>query len=196
MIRFSYSYLILLLCFVFSSCQTDYANLATYSAANQLQAVIETPAGSSHKIRYNRTTKAFENETQGGKANVLNFLPYPGNYGFIPSTEVGANGRGISVLVLSEQAEAGTVLEIVPIATLMLEKYNGDLYPIIIAVPARPSEQTIKATNLATLSEQYPAVKSILQQWFVYHNHTASLKFIGWKDAQFAEKEIQRWMKL
>ena len=196
MIRLSYTLLLLLGTLLLISCQTDYATLPTYSGARQLQTVVETPAGSSHTVKYNRKTKAFENDKEAGQDRVIRFLPYPGNYGFIPSTEVGTNGRGLSTLLLSDRAEAGTVIEIIPVAALLLEKPNGDLYPVIISVPARPSARTVDATDLATLSRKYPAVKSILQQWFMHHNHSYPLKYIGWKDEQFAEKEIQRWMKL
>lgn len=189
-------YLLFIVIAFTTACQTNYAELPTYSGARQLQAVIEIPAGSNQKVKYNPATKAFENEKLAGKDDVVNFLPYPGNYGFIPSTEVGADKRGLSILVLAERTETGTVMEVIPVATLMLEKPTGDLYPVIIAIPARPSEQLIKAYNYASLTIEYPVVKSMLQQWFVHHNSAAPLKFIGWKDEKFAEKEIQRWMHL
>ncbi|NDK55208.1 inorganic diphosphatase [Pontibacter fetidus] len=194
--RSTYTLLLILSILWLTSCQTDYATLPTYSGARQLQAVIETPAGSSHTVKYNRASKAFENDKEAGQDRVIRFLPYPGNYGFIPSTETGTNGRNLSTLILAERADAGTVLEIIPVATLLLEKPNGDLYPVIISVPARPSARTVDATDYITLSRKYPAVKSILQQWFMHHNHSYPLKYVGWKDEQFAEKEIQRWMKL
>lgn len=196
MSRLYFTFLLLLVTIALSACKTNYAELPTYSGARQLQAVIEIPAGSNQKISYNPANKAFENEKLAGHDHVVQHLPYPGNYGFVPSTEVGKNGRGLSVLVLGERAETGTVKEVLPVATLMLEKPTGDLYPIVVAVPARPSEQLIKAYNYASLSLEYPEVKTILLQWFVHHNRTAPLKFIGWKDEKFAEKEIHRWMKL
>ncbi|WP_162427547.1 inorganic diphosphatase [Pontibacter pudoricolor] len=196
MTRIASASLLLVFTLLLYSCQTDYASLPTYTGARQLQAVIETPAGSSHAVKYDLKTKTFINEKLAGQDKILQFLPYPGNYGFIPSTEVGANSRGLSTLVLAERIESGTVTEVIPIATLMLEKSSGDLYPVIITVPARPSERTIKATNFKSLSIEYPAVKQILQQWFVHYTHPNSIKFVGWKDEHFAEKEIQRWMKL
>lgn len=188
--------LLLALTIISTACQTNYAELPTYSGARQLQAVIETPAGSGHHVQYNTQAKSFESSGHRGQSDGIPYLPYPANYGFIPSTEVGADGRGLSTMVLTGSRETGTVLEVVPIATLMLEKPTGDLYPVIISVPARPSERTIPVTDYKSLSSQYPGVKSILQQWFVQHDPGRQLKFIGWKDEQFAEKEIRRWMKL
>ncbi|MBC5773896.1 inorganic diphosphatase [Pontibacter sp. KCTC 32443] len=193
---YRYTLFLLLLTLCLYSCQTDYAALPTYSGARQLQAVVETPAGSSHTMKYNPQLKEFENDKEAGKDRVINSLPYPGNYGFIPSTEVGSNGRGLSTFIIADRTETGTVMEVIPIATLMLEKANGDLYPVIISVPSRPSERLITATDYASLSKEYTSVKSILQQWFVSDAKPSRHKFISWKDEQFAEKEIQRWMKL
>lgn len=179
-----------------AGCKTDYADLSTYSNSRQLQAVIETPAGTSYKVRYNRETKEFVNEKEAGLDRVIRFLPYPGNYGFIPSTETEEDGRGLGIFVIAESVATGTVMDVIPVATLLLQHVNGDLEAIVVAVPARPSEQLISATDYRSLSQQYPAVKEIIQKWFAHHHPTAQTKVVGWKDEQFAEKEIQRWMKL
>lgn len=178
-----------------TACQEDYASLPTYTPRKQLQAVIEVPAGSATKLHYNRQTKAFEAEQQAGQDRVINFLPYPANFGFIPSTETNAQAKPLEVVVLSGRLESGTVLEVIPIGVLQLET-DGNLNHKIIAVPARPSERTINAADYTSFHSDYPAAKAILQQWFVYHNPSAKSKFIGWRNEQFAEQEIQRWMKL
>lgn len=178
-----------------TSCKTDYANLPTYSGTKQLQAVIEVPAGNNLQLKYNHQTQEFVSDKNAGRDRVIEFLPFPGNYGFIPSTEVNKNGSGLPILVLSERVETGTVMEVLPLGVLQLET-SGELEPIVIAVPARPSERTINATSLATLSLNYPAVLTILREWFVNRNRSRNTKFIAWRDERFADKEIQRWMKL
>ncbi|WP_347157871.1 inorganic diphosphatase [Pontibacter chitinilyticus] len=178
-----------------SACKTDYANLPTYSANKQLQAVIETPAGSSQPLRYDRQTKAFVPVKEAGKEQVIAYLPYPANFGFIPSTEVSSSGEGLEVLVLAGSREPGTVLEVIPLGVLQLET-AGELEHIIVAIPARPSEQTIATADFSSFSRQYPTVKYMLQTWFAHHNPTARTNFVGWRDNRFADEEIQRWMKL
>ncbi|MCC9137919.1 inorganic diphosphatase [Pontibacter silvestris] len=178
-----------------TSCKTDYANLPTYTINKQLQAVIEVPAGNNHKLQYNLETREFENKKVAGQDYVARYLPYPGNLGFIPSTEVSSNGRGLEVLVISERVEPGTVMEITPIAVLQLET-TAELKSVIIAVPARPSEQTFMATDYESFSKEYPAAKDILKAWFVHYNANAQTKFVAWRDEAFAKQEIQRWMKL
>ncbi|MFT2010097.1 inorganic diphosphatase [Pontibacter sp. 13R65] len=190
-----YASLLLLLTLLCSACKTDYANLPTYTPNKQLQAVIETPAGNNHKMVFDRTSQEFISEKEAGKDRIIRFLPYPGNYGFIPSTEVGGKGAPLEVLVLSERAETGTVIEIIPIGVLQLE-IAGELHPQIIAIPARPSEQLISAHDFRSFSKQYPAIKKILEDWFLHHNAAAKTRMGGWRDDKFADQMIQRWMKL
>ncbi|RAU83695.1 inorganic diphosphatase [Pontibacter arcticus] len=176
-------------------CKTDYAGLPTYSPAKQLQAVIEVSAGKSQVLHYDHQTKTFVPDKLAGQDRVIEFLPYPANFGFIPSTEIDHAGKGLEILVISESAEPGTVMEVIPLAVLQLQT-NGELQHIIIAIPARPSEQTVSATDYASFSERYPAIKEILQKWFTNNTPTARTTFVGWKNERFADQEIQRWMKL
>ena len=71
------------------------------------------------------------------KDRVVNFLPYPGNYGFIPSTMMSesAGGDGDALGYFSDFAESmttGTVLEVIPIAALMMVD-GGEIDTKIIA---------------------------------------------------------------
>jgi inorganic pyrophosphatase len=191
-----YLVLVIMLVVSLSSCKTDYAKLPTYSNTRQLQAVIEVPAGTNQQIEYNRQSKEFENGKEAGKDKVIKFLPYPGNFGFIPSTELEKDGRGLNVFVIAESVATSTVMDILPIASLLLEDAEGEIEALIIAVPARPSKQLISATDYKELSQHNPAVKQILQQWFTHREPGNRTKVVGWKDEIFAEKEIQRWMDL
>lgn len=187
--------LLLLALIYLTGCKTNYAELPTYNGAKQLQAVIEVPAGNNHQLKYDLSTQEFVNDKEAGQDRVIGFLPFPGNYGFIPSTEVSKNGRGLNIMVLSEREETGTVMEVIPVAVLQLET-AGELEPIVVAVPARPSMRTIDAIDYSSFSREYPAVKEILKEWFVNRKTTRHTKFVAWRDDKFADKEIQRWMKL
>ncbi|PRY16449.1 inorganic pyrophosphatase [Pontibacter ummariensis] len=186
---------LLLLAVLLYACKTDYTALPTYTPTKQLQAVIETPAGNNHKLVYNQEKQEFVRDQDAGLDRVVPFLPYPANLGFIPSTEINKSGKGLEILVLSERLETGAVVEVVPVGLLQLET-AGELQHIVVAVPARPSERQIQATNYASLSADYSGVKTILATWFTHSSPGASTKFVGWRDERFADKEIQRWMKL
>ncbi|MFD2513798.1 inorganic diphosphatase [Pontibacter locisalis] len=190
-----YLFLLLTPTLLLVSCKTDYQNIPTYTGTRQLQAVIEVPAGNNHQLKYDLKKQEFVNAKDAGKDKLVEFLPFPGNYGFIPSTELGQNDRGLNILVLSERVETGSVLEVLPVGVLQLET-AGNLEPVIVAVPARPSDRTISATTMSELTKKYPAAKEIIRLWFTHENPALNTKFVAWRDEQFADQEIQRWMKL
>lgn len=177
-----------LLALLLFSCKKDYAELPAYTGNKQLQAVIETPAGSNHKLVYNRENKEFISDKFADMDRVIGFLPYPGNFGFIPSTEIDSNGKGLEILVLSERVETGAVVEVIPVGLIQLET-AGELQHIVVAVPARPSERRIDVTNFVALSQEYPAVKTILQNWFANYNPAARTSFVGWRDENSPTKK-------
>lgn len=125
-------------------------------------------------------------------------MPFPGNFGFIPSTDLRINNlstsKPLEAIVLAEQAPVGTIYETTPLATLLVET-AGELKYIVVAVPSRPSEQIISATDLASFSANYPAAKEIIQRWFIAAFKHKSYKFIGWKDERFTEQLIQKYLK-
>ena len=97
-----------------------------------------------------------------GKTRIIDFLSYPGNYGFIPSTlmskEIGGDGDSLDILVLSQSIATGTVIEVNPIAILTLID-NGEIDSKIIAVPTNKNNRIITATSYEELESKYPNVK-------------------------------------
>jgi inorganic pyrophosphatase len=181
-----------------AGCKTDYENLPAFSDTKQLQAVIEIPAGNAHKYEYNPDTREFQVDKEAGRDRIISFLPYPVNYGFIPSTLMdksrGGDGDPLDVLVLGESRETGTVMEILPIGVLLLED-AGELDYKVLAVPAKPSERLIEATSYEELNTKYPAIKKILEEWFLNYNPKDRCRIMGWKDERFAEEQVRKWMK-
>lgn len=180
---------------VFLGCsnQVDYYNLPLYSKQNFVQAVIEIPAGTNKKYEYNKETFQFEIDQKNGKDRIINFLPYVGNYGFIPSTysnpKLGGDGDALDVLVLSESQPTGTVLEITPIAMLKLID-EGDIDYKIIAVNSNVNSQIISSKTLTDFTLNYPEVKSIIELWFLNYNKDDDAKIEGWADEKEAVAEI------
>ena len=83
----------------------DFENLPTYTEQG-INVVVEIPAGTNHKIEFDKKNKKFVVDQKNGKDRIIDFLPYPGNYGFIPSTymdpAVGGDGDALDVLVIGE----------------------------------------------------------------------------------------------
>ena len=128
---------------------------------------------------------------------MVEFLPAPGNLGFVPGTRAlaadAAPGSPLSALVLAESQPAGTVLEVLPVALLTLD-VRGRLQPVIVAVPARPGQRILPlATDWTTLNRHYPGVQAFLSLWF---RHRASdTRIVSWKDEQAANRLVRRWMQ-
>ena len=158
--------------------------------------VIEIPAGSNHKIEVNKSSGIFENDQINGKDRVINFLPYPGNYGFIPSTlmdeSVGGDGDALDVLVISESLPTGTVLEVIPIAALMMID-GGEIDTKIIAVPVDSTKRVIQATDFEHFMIDYNMAQNIIQDWFLNYKGLGIVKMKGWFNEKYAMEEIRKW---
>ncbi len=163
-----------------------------------LQAIIEIPAGTNHKIEYDYASKQFLNDQVDGQDRVINFLPYPGNYGFIPSTlmdkERGGDGDALDILVIGESVPTGTIMEVIPIGALMLRD-RQEIDTKIIAIPADPLKQIIKAEDFMTFALKYDAARRIIEDWFQNYKGAEGVEIIRWEDEQFALQEVEKWKK-
>ncbi len=185
-----------LLLFLLSACkpekQTDPLSLPAFGE-NGVNVVIEIPAGTSRKNEFNKITGEFEPAEK--IEPLIDFLPLPGNYGFIPSTELktesGDGGKTLSALVISENLPAGTVLEMIPIAALVLEE-SGYMETKIIGVPADPAKRIIQATNFEHLLINYNMAQNIIQNWFLNYKGLGKISLIRWQDEKYAMETIRQ----
>ena len=187
-------------CIIAFSCneKVDYYHLPAHSTSGLLNAVIEIPAGTNKKFEYNSETLAFEIDKKSGKERIIQFLPYVGNYGYIPSTlsdrKTGGDGDALDVLVLSESSNIGAVIEIIPIAVLKLID-DGEFDFKIIAIPADKKNQIIKVNTFSEFSSVFPEVKNIIELWFLNYNKDDVAKIDGWGDEKEALLEIEKSLK-
>ena len=173
----------------------DYYNVSVQSNNGNFNAVIEIPAGTNKKIEYNNLSKTFEVDLKNGEDRIVQFLPYIGNYGYIPSTfsnpKEGGDGDALDVLVLSENVETGTIIEIEPIAVLkLLDK--GEIDYKIIAIPANKATQIIKVDLGDNFLIDYPAVKTMIELWFLNYNKEDVSIIEGWGNREEAIYEIEK----
>lgn len=203
--RILLSVLALFLCF--SACQeSDSGGLEQpdnpYSIASQedgaLNVIVEIPAGTNHKIEFKPET-GFNNDTlPGGLTRIINFLPYPGNYGFVPNTmmdkERGGDGDPLDVLVLSESVPTGTKLAVLPIAALLLRD-RGEIDTKIIAVPADSSLRVFNVDNFLTFALEQDAARNIIETWFLNYKGPRQIELLRWEDEAYAWREVRKWKK-
>jgi len=160
-----------------------------------VNAVIEIPAGTNRKIEYDEGSNTFAPDKRDGKERVVDFLPYPGNYGFIPGTKLnaqsGGDGDALDVLVISEAMPTGSLVEAIPIALLRLRD-EGQQDHKVIAIPADSSLQVIAPKDYLDFSLRYDGAKLIIENWFLYYDGLGTATFEGWGDEKAARRAIEK----
>jgi inorganic pyrophosphatase len=162
--------------------------LPTWADRNLIHAVIETPRGSTCKLKFDPKLRVFT------LANPLMVgLTYPYDCGFIPSTEAD-DGDPLDVFVLHNgETYPGLVLRCKPVGVLeILQKSKGKKQrnDRVFAVPDR-SPLEIDLEDVRHLS-----VKAITELEFFFRATNAikgkKLKFLRWRGPRRAIKTIRR----
>ena len=105
----------------------QFHNSGLLSSEDTLRFRIEIPAGTKQKWEFNDETGEMEKDYKDGKERIIQFLPYPGNYGFIPET-LAVDGDPIDVIDLDEAGERGDLKEVRIIGALdFKDKKEEDL---------------------------------------------------------------------
>ena len=152
-----------------------------------LYAVIEIPAG---------TTQLLELDTTSGHVapasrQPINFLPFPGNFGFVSGTLSPGTGRPVEVLVLTYALAPESVVHIIPIAVLQLDQ-AGSGHEIVVAVPSDQELQSIKVDKFVDFITEYDAARNIIQQWFLNYQGFDAFDLVGWQDEVYAKSLVTR----
>lgn len=170
--------------------------LPSFSKNGHLNAVIEIPAGTNTKFEYDKQRLEFKPDLRDGLPRRVDFLSYPLNYGFIPSTKMkkarGGDGDPLDVLVLAEHLPTSTVIEVQPIGLLML-KDTGEWDNKVLAIPADASKRIIRATNWQEFQQDYSAARHIIELFFLYYDGLGTMTLMGWGDEKAAIAEVKKW---
>ena len=185
------------LLFLFVSCKRqDIAKLPAFSENDFVNAVIEIPAGTNRKMIFYKEKNTFKQEVVSGTKRHIDYLPYPANYGFVPSTLMdtlnGGDGDALDILVLGTHIPTANFIEVKPIAVLLL-KDHGQYDHKIISVPVDHKFQTIKVHTLENLMTDYPSILDILEIWFLNYKGDNEMEVLGWGDEKKALEMIQKY---
>jgi len=175
--------------------EPDYYNLPTYTETG-INMIVEIPAGTNRKFEYDDSANDFTIEEINGKPRVVNFLPYPGNYGFIPSTfmdeQRGGDGDPLDVILMCASLPTGSVVSIKPIGMLELID-RGELDTKLIAIPADTSLQVIQPEDFQDFIIKYDGARNIIETWFMQYKGVGQTKMKSWQDEKAAMAEIKKW---
>lgn len=159
--------------------------------AGTINVVIEIPAGSSHKIEWNRDLAVMQLDRVDPK-----IFAKPTNYGFIPQT-LDEDGDELDVLLITnDPLPTGVFLEARIIGVMKFSDDN-EVDDKIVAVPADDRDTGNAYQTLADLPQQ------LIKQIEFHFNHYKDLKKAGttvvdhWGDVDEAKavvhESIERW---
>ena len=164
---------------------------AATTAEGSVNAVIEIPSGTRQKWEINKKTGVLEWEQVAGKGRIVEYLGYPGNYGFIPKTllpkDQGGDGDPLDVLVLGDPVSRGSVVPCKLIGVLHLQD-RGEHDDKLIAVAKNTSFYAIN--TIEDLNENYPGVTTIIETWFTNYKGKGLMKSSGYGDAAAATQVL------
>lgn len=197
--NFSKLILSIVLLVTFYSCQTESSrktNLLTDVAPafenGWVNMLVEIPAGTTEKWEVNKATGSIERDSIDGHPRTINYLGYPGNYGFIPQTllpkEQGGDGDPLDVLVIGESVERGTVIRCKIIGVLKLTD-TGEQDDKLIAIAQ--NGQKLKIKDLAELQQNYPSALNIIETWFVNYKRGGKIVSSGYGGSREAYQILE-----
>jgi inorganic pyrophosphatase len=135
--------------------------------------VVEIPAGTNEKWETNEKTGQLYRTKRDNKIRLIQFLPYPGNYGFIPQTlsakDNGGDGDPVDVMLLDHAKKRGSVQKVRVIGCVRL-KDEGERDDKLIAVTDDGPFKNIKSLNQMVM--RFPAVMEIIRTWFMNYDGT------------------------
>lgn len=156
------------------------------------QAVVEIPAGTLEKWQTDFGSGAFYHDVKDGKPRIIDFLPYPMNYGFIPQTllsrDKGGDGDPMDVLILSSAQPRGAICPVRVIGALKLQE-RGEMDTKVIALSPDGPFQGVN--SMADLLLHYPGAAEILRLWFEGYKGPGSFLFGGYADRNEAINLIE-----
>ena len=176
-------------------------NLITaMSAKNRdgsINVLVEIPSGTNGKWEVNKETGNLDWEFKKGVPRVVQYLPYPANYGMIPQTlspeEIGGDGDPLDVLLLGEAVPRGAYVK-GKLVGVMYMKDHGETDDKLIAVAEGSPFENIN--TISELKEQFPGTLEILQTWFVnYKGIGEDMKVNGFAGKKEADKVLNEAVK-
>ncbi len=153
--------------------------------------VNEIPAGSNHKVEWNRDVKAFMIDRVEPK-----IFAKPTNYGFIPQT-LDEDGDELDVLLVTDEPVSTGVFLEAKIIGVMKFVDDGEVDDKIVVVPADDRHTGNAINSLEDLPQQ------LIRQIEFHFNHYKDLKkpgtteVVSWGDVEEAKavikESIERW---
>ena len=149
----------------------------------QYQMIVEIPSGTNEKWEVNKESGLNELEMKNGKPRIIKFLPYPGNYGFLPQTLSGDNDP-LDIIFLNSSLPRGSIHKVNVIGALMYEDKGEEDFKVI-AIPIDEKQTSIEDYML-----DKPNAVLIIKLWFESYKKPGKMVFKGFLKRDEVEKYI------
>ena len=155
----------------------DYKNFITPLTVN---VVIEIPKNTNEKWEVSKLDGSLEHEFFMGAPRIINYLPYPINYGMIPRTvlplQLGGDGDPVDVIVLGDALPRGEVVE-AKVLGLIKMKDMGEVDDKVITV--YKNSDYFKFNSIEEFQENNPKIMKNIIEWFQNYKGTSLVKIEG-----------------
>ena len=184
-----YKYIALFFSLIFStfSCFSNPIDDIEYKKDDFFNFFIEIPAGTSQKWEINKSSGDLEWDEKKGKKRIIQFLPYPGNYGFIPQTLSGDKDP-IDLIMIDEYRNRGSVHQVKIIGGLFFKDKKELDIKLIGVSPTGVFKDYVSINDLFL---EKPEVLNILKIWFESYKKQGKMVFYRYIDRTQALNYIE-----
>ncbi len=165
-----------------------------YASDSLVNIVVEIPAGCNQKWEVNKITGFMEWETSGNDSlRIIKYLPYPANYGMIPSTWLpeheGGDNDPLDVFLLGQAVERGNVVpaRIIGVIRILDQGLQDDK---LIAVTTKDWYYDVH--DITQLIEKHPGTLEILTTWLLHYKGSDKIDIQGIESASEAKEILHK----
>ena len=161
--------------------------------------VVEITSGLKEKWEISKVSGSLLREFYMGSPRIINYKPYPVNYGMIPQTILpvsrGGDGDPLDVIILGKGIPQGSLIKAKVLGVIRM-KDSGEQDDKIIAVKINSSLS--KYNNLDHLNSENPEILNELKEWFLNYKGKNVVQFINFESddkAKILIREANRYYK-
>lgn len=161
-------------------------DLMTYSKNGKPHFIVVNPAGSVEKFRFDQLDNGFKVRTTEGKNELIDFLPFPANFGFIPSTHSEGIDKGdlLYGFLISPSYSIQTMIDVIPIGALSVIQ-DGKENDIVFCIPDNKDERI----KIAETNQVPYEMRSTFEMWLT--NGFGIDSILDWHDSKYADELIK-----
>jgi inorganic pyrophosphatase len=169
-------------------------DIAPFTSDSLLNVVIEIPAGSNEKWELSKESGQIEWEQLSPDSfRVIDYLPYPANYGFVPQTllakDSGGDGDPVDVFVLGSAIARASIVKVRIVGIIhMLDENESDSK--LLAVKADKTGFDLYTYD--ELNINYPGIIDIIKIWLLNYKGPGKINIISVEDEAAAFQYIKQ----